>query len=50
MANPKTYYVELRNNSGTTIGTHVYAQSEFAAMSSAEQNNPGFRALFARPA
>jgi hypothetical protein len=48
MANAKNYYVELRNSSGTTIGTHVYAQSEYAAMSSAEQNNPGFKALFAR--
>jgi len=48
MANPKNYYVELRNSCGTTIGKHYYAQSEYAAMSMAEQQNPGYRALFAR--
>lgn len=48
MASPKNYFVELRNQSGTTIGRHVYASSEYEAMSSAEANNPGYRARFAR--
>ncbi len=48
MANPKNYYVELRNNSGTTIGIHLYAHSEYAAMQMAAERNPGYRALFAR--
>lgn len=48
MANPRNYFVELRNRSGTTIGTHVYAHSEFEAMQIAAERNPGFRALSAR--
>ena len=48
MANPRNYYVELRNTSGTTIGTHVYAYSEYDAIQQALARNPGFRALFAR--
>lgn len=32
MANPRNYYVKLRNDCGTTIGTHVYAHSDYAAM------------------
>ncbi|MCX7180737.1 MAG: hypothetical protein NTX56_18890 [Proteobacteria bacterium] len=48
MANARNYYVELRNECGTTIGTHVYAHSDYAAMQLAAERNPGFRALFAR--
>jgi hypothetical protein len=48
MANPNRYYVEMRNNSGTTIGTHVTAHSSYAAMDMAAERNPGFRPLFAR--
>ncbi len=48
MANPQNYYVELRNSSGTTIGVHVYAYSEYDAMQQASDRNPGFRAMFAR--
>lgn len=48
MANPKNYYVELRNSSGTTIGVHVYAHSEYEAMQQASERNPSFRAMFAR--
>ena len=48
MANPKNYYVELRNNSGTTIGVHVYARSEYDAIQQAIARSPGYRALFAR--
>lgn len=48
MANPKYYYVELRNSSGTIIGTHVMAFSEYDAMQMAAINNPGWRVLFAR--
>lgn len=48
MANPRRYYVELRNNSGHTIGTHLHAHSEYAAMQLAAERNPGYRALFAR--
>ncbi len=48
MANPHRYYVELRNHCGTTWGTHVVAHSTFAAMTIAVENNPGWRALFAR--
>ena len=48
MANPRNYFVELRNSSGTTIGTHVYAHSEYEAMQLATEQNPGFRALSAR--
>lgn len=50
MANPVRYYVELRNISGTTIGTHVFAQSPYAAMTIAAERNAGYRPLFARPA
>lgn len=50
MANPCRYYVELRNGSGHTLGTHVWAHSEFDAMSRAAENNPGYRPLFARVA
>ena len=49
MANTKNFYVELRNSTGTTVGKHVCAHSEYAAMSLAERQNPGFGALFARP-
>ena len=48
MANPRNYYVELRNNSGTTQGTHVYAHSEYEAIQLALVRYPGYRALFAR--
>lgn len=48
MANPFRYYVELRNKSGMTIGTHLYAHSDYAAMELAAERNPGYRALFAR--
>ncbi len=48
MANPRNYYVELRNNSGTTIGVHVYAHSEYEAIQQALARSPGFRALSAR--
>jgi hypothetical protein len=48
MANPHRYYVELRNSSGTTWGTHVTAHSSYAAMAMAAERNPGWRPLFAR--
>ena len=48
MANPFRYYVELRNSSGTTLGTHVIAHSSYAAMQIAGERNPGYRPLFAR--
>lgn len=48
MANPRRYYVELRNQCGTTIGVHLIAHSEYAAMQMAAEINPGYRALFAR--
>jgi hypothetical protein len=48
MANPFRYYVELRNGSGTTLGTHVTAHSSYAAMQLAAEINPGWRPLFAR--
>ena len=32
MANPRNYYIEMRNNSGTTLGTHAYAHSEYETM------------------
>jgi hypothetical protein len=48
MANPFRYYVELRNSSGTTLGTHVIAHSSYAAMQLAAERNPGYRPLFAR--
>ena len=52
MANLRSYYVEMRGkvngNTGTTIGTHVYAHSEYEAMGLAEARNPEYRALFAR--
>jgi len=48
MANPRNYYVELRNNSGTTQGTHVIAHSEYEAIQIALERYPGYRALFAR--
>jgi len=48
MANPFRYYVELRNGSYTTLGTHVIAHSAYAAMQLAVERNPGYRALFAR--
>ena len=48
MANPHRYYVELRNSSGTTQGTHVYAHSEYEAIQRALERHPGYRALFAR--
>jgi hypothetical protein len=48
MASPCSYYVELRNNSGTTLGTHVMAHSSYEAMQLAAERNPGYRALFAR--
>ena len=47
MPNPRTYVVELRNNSGTTISTHVYAHSEYEAIQLAVERNPGYRALSA---
>lgn len=50
MSNPIRHYVELRNASGTTLGTHVTAHSSYAAMQLAAERNPGFRPLFARPA
>lgn len=48
MATPFRYYVEMRNASGCTMGTHVTAHSSYAAMELAAERNPGFRALFAR--
>jgi hypothetical protein len=48
MANPHRYYVELRNSSGTTWGTHVTAHSSHSAMAMAAEKNPGGRPLFAR--
>jgi hypothetical protein len=48
MANARSYFVELRNGSGTTIGTHVYAHSEYEAMQLATERNPDYRALFAK--
>jgi len=48
MANPRNYYVELRNNSGTTQGVHVIAHSEYEAIQIALERYPGYRALFAR--
>lgn len=48
MANPFRYYVEMRNSSGTTLGTHVTAHSSYAAMQRAAERNPGWRPLFAR--
>ena len=48
MANPFRYFVELRNASGTTIGTNIIAHSSYAAMQLAAERNPGFRALWAR--
>lgn len=48
MANPLRYYVELRNGSGMTIGTHVIAHSSYDAMQQAADRNPGYRTLFAR--
>lgn len=50
MANLISYYVEMRNASGTTLGTHVMAHSSYAAMQLAAERNPGYRPLFARPA
>jgi hypothetical protein len=47
MANPHSYYVELRNASGHTQGTYVYACSEFHAMQLASERYPGYRARFA---
>lgn len=48
MASPKHYFVELRNASGHTLGTHVIAHSCYEAMQLAAERNPGFRALWAR--
>jgi len=48
MANPFRYYVELRNDCGTTLGTHVIAHSSYAAMQLAAERNPGYRPLCAR--
>lgn len=48
MANPVRYFVELRNGSGTTLGTHVLAHSSYEAMQLAAERNPGYRALCAR--
>lgn len=48
MANARSYYVELRNSSGTTLCTHVMAHSAYEAMHLATERNPGFRPMFAR--
>jgi hypothetical protein len=48
MANPYRFCVQLRNNSGTTLVTHVTAHSTYAAMAMAAEANPGWRPLFAR--
>ena len=50
MASPVNYFVELCNHSGTTIGFHVIAHSEYEAMQLAAERNPGFRAMWARRA
>lgn len=38
MANPFRYYVELRNSSGTTLGTHIIAHSAYAATQLASES------------
>lgn len=48
MANPFHYYVELRNSSGMTVGTHVIAHSSYAAIQLAAERKPGYRPLFVR--
>ena len=48
MASPGRYFVEMRNSCGTTIGVHVTAFSTHDAMTRASEDNPGYRALFAR--
>ena len=47
-SNPRRYFVELRNATGFTLGTHVMAHSCYDAMQLAAERNPGFRALSAR--
>jgi hypothetical protein len=47
--NLKDYYVAMRKKSGVTLGKHVLAQSEEAAIHLAKKNSPTLKALFARP-
>jgi hypothetical protein len=44
----RQYYVELRNSSGTTVGTQVFAYSDFDAMRLARERYPDYTPLFAR--
>lgn len=47
MTMQRQYYVELRNSSGTTVGTQMLAYGEFDAIRLASERYPDYRALFA---